>query len=399
MCSSKQYRHVRNGARDRENADGFGRQKGIETGHSAVKENGHCVCAGAGRAPRLAVEEAQRRLHQELHFPVGVLMSLHDGGAFHLWAGSFDATEVRKEDRITIRLDAGDVVIFHSALVHEGAGYEGDEGDVHMRLHFYTQSASDHLVRHYMPCTPCAHCVQWRQPERKETELCANVTNVRTRGDEMRSLEETAKTREQALTLRSELDRAEKSIVFAEENIWWRRAKVHDLLLQLFNDLDKIGLSAPCAQRCQREEAELCADITNVGTRIDEMHNLEETTKTRGHTLTLRSAELDKAKKSILFAEVNIWWRQAQVHDFLLQLLHELNELGRRSDILAELRKYHEARQGALQSTINALEGDFQYRIVMLRSTFNSMLHDGSLRDVLKHVKLAESIGYTLRGP
>ena len=75
-------------------------------------------------------------------FTVGVLMSLHDGGALNLWPSSFDATEVRAKDRITVRLNAGDIVIFHGALVHEGVGYKGSEGDFHMRLHFFTQSAT-----------------------------------------------------------------------------------------------------------------------------------------------------------------------------------------------------------------------------------------------------------------
>ncbi|KAG5186396.1 hypothetical protein JKP88DRAFT_272660 [Tribonema minus] len=69
------------------------------------------------------------------------LDSLHDNGAFHLWPGSFDATSVRAQERITVHLNAGDVILFHGALVHEGAGYEGAAGEYHMRLHFYTQSA------------------------------------------------------------------------------------------------------------------------------------------------------------------------------------------------------------------------------------------------------------------
>ncbi|KAG5184015.1 hypothetical protein JKP88DRAFT_244885 [Tribonema minus] len=73
-------------------------------------------------------------------FPVGVLMSLHDNGKLHLWPRSFDATHVNADDRITITLNAGDIIIFHGALVHEGAGYIGEEGEYHLRLHFYTQS-------------------------------------------------------------------------------------------------------------------------------------------------------------------------------------------------------------------------------------------------------------------
>eukprot|EP00611_Tribonema_gayanum_P005353 TRINITY_DN1458_c0_g1_i1.p1 TRINITY_DN1458_c0_g1~~TRINITY_DN1458_c0_g1_i1.p1 ORF type:complete len:339 (-),score=78.96 TRINITY_DN1458_c0_g1_i1:232-1197(-) len=80
-------------------------------------------------------------LKRSTAFPVGVLMSLHDGGVFHLWPGSLDATEVRMQDRITLQLAAGDVILFHGALVHEGAGYQGKEGEIHLRLHFYTQTA------------------------------------------------------------------------------------------------------------------------------------------------------------------------------------------------------------------------------------------------------------------
>jgi ectoine hydroxylase-related dioxygenase (phytanoyl-CoA dioxygenase family) len=83
----------------------------------------------------------KRAVIKNTGFPVGVLMSLHDKGAFHLWPGSFDAKSVRAQDRITVHLNAGDIILFHGALVHEGAGYEGAAGEYHMRLHFYTQSA------------------------------------------------------------------------------------------------------------------------------------------------------------------------------------------------------------------------------------------------------------------
>ncbi|KAG5186580.1 hypothetical protein JKP88DRAFT_268090 [Tribonema minus] len=74
-------------------------------------------------------------------FPVGVLLSLHNGGVLHLWPGSFDAEEVREQDRISVKLQARDIVMFHGAIVHEGAGYQGAVGEHHLRLHFYTQSA------------------------------------------------------------------------------------------------------------------------------------------------------------------------------------------------------------------------------------------------------------------
>eukprot|EP00611_Tribonema_gayanum_P006709 TRINITY_DN1601_c0_g1_i4.p1 TRINITY_DN1601_c0_g1~~TRINITY_DN1601_c0_g1_i4.p1 ORF type:complete len:125 (-),score=12.02 TRINITY_DN1601_c0_g1_i4:116-490(-) len=88
---------------------------------------------------------SQMRLNNALKkhdgFPVGVLLSLHDGGGLHLWPNSFDAEEVREQDRISVKLKAGDIVMFHRAIVHEGAGYQGAAGEYHLRLHFYTQSS------------------------------------------------------------------------------------------------------------------------------------------------------------------------------------------------------------------------------------------------------------------
>jgi hypothetical protein len=55
--------------------------------------------------------------------------------------GSFNAPEMRRQDRITVRLGSSDVILFHGALVRDGAGCEGAEGEVHMRLHFHTQTA------------------------------------------------------------------------------------------------------------------------------------------------------------------------------------------------------------------------------------------------------------------
>jgi hypothetical protein len=93
--------------------------------------------------PYLA-QPVARRLKDALKkhdgFPIGVLLSLHDGGILHLWPRSFDAAEVRGQERVTVRLRAGDVLMFHGALVHEGAGYKGADGEYHLRLHFYTQS-------------------------------------------------------------------------------------------------------------------------------------------------------------------------------------------------------------------------------------------------------------------
>lgn len=74
-------------------------------------------------------------------FPVGVIISLHDGGELHVWPGSFDTMDVNEKDRVTVRLNAGDIILFHGALIHAGAGYEGDDGEYHLRLHFYTQTA------------------------------------------------------------------------------------------------------------------------------------------------------------------------------------------------------------------------------------------------------------------
>ncbi|KAG5187885.1 hypothetical protein JKP88DRAFT_347881 [Tribonema minus] len=77
-------------------------------------------------------------------FPVGVLLSLQDGGQLHVWPGSHDTPKeqpIKLSDRVTIRLNAGDIVLFHGALVHAGAGYVGKPGTYHLRVHFYTQSA------------------------------------------------------------------------------------------------------------------------------------------------------------------------------------------------------------------------------------------------------------------
>ncbi|KAG5192576.1 hypothetical protein JKP88DRAFT_266148, partial [Tribonema minus] len=73
--------------------------------------------------------------------PVGIIISLQDGGAFHLWPNSHDAQEVRANGMMKIQFNAGDILLFHGALVREGAGYELAEGEqgwaYHLRLHFY----------------------------------------------------------------------------------------------------------------------------------------------------------------------------------------------------------------------------------------------------------------------
>eukprot|EP00611_Tribonema_gayanum_P002414 TRINITY_DN1179_c0_g1_i1.p1 TRINITY_DN1179_c0_g1~~TRINITY_DN1179_c0_g1_i1.p1 ORF type:complete len:268 (-),score=34.42 TRINITY_DN1179_c0_g1_i1:202-1005(-) len=107
---------------------------------SKKTEAAHALAQGAHRDWPL--NRLKGAIARSTSFPISVLLSLHDGGDFNLWPGSFDATEVREEDRITLTLNAGDLIMFHGALVHEGVGYEGEEGDVHMRVHFYTQNAT-----------------------------------------------------------------------------------------------------------------------------------------------------------------------------------------------------------------------------------------------------------------
>jgi hypothetical protein len=82
--------------------------------------------------------------HKHHTFPIAVQMSLHDGGMLHAWERSFDAKSVSPRKRITVTLNASDLIVFHGALVHEDAGYRTHGGDaVHIRLHFYTESTSD----------------------------------------------------------------------------------------------------------------------------------------------------------------------------------------------------------------------------------------------------------------
>ncbi|KAG5176132.1 hypothetical protein JKP88DRAFT_228072, partial [Tribonema minus] len=95
----------------------------------------------AAPSPRLMLNNLKAALKHNDSFPVGVNISLHDGGELHVWPGSFDTTEVNKKDRVTVRLDARDIILFHGALIHAGAGYEGDDGEYHLRLHYYTQTA------------------------------------------------------------------------------------------------------------------------------------------------------------------------------------------------------------------------------------------------------------------
>jgi hypothetical protein len=95
---------------------------------------------------------------KKVGFPVGVLISVHKGGRFHVWPGSLDAVEVRRDDMLTLELDAGDIVLFNGALVHAGAGYVGEEGEVHMRVHFYTSSTEHRRIWHVANKTELVQC-------------------------------------------------------------------------------------------------------------------------------------------------------------------------------------------------------------------------------------------------
>eukprot|EP00953_Heterococcus_sp_UTEX-ZZ885_P015288 8613-Heterococcus_DN1.PRE.5 len=54
--------------------------------------------------------------HNSAGFPVGVLISIMDGGKLHLWPDSLDSTEVSRADIITVDLNAGNFVLFNGAL-------------------------------------------------------------------------------------------------------------------------------------------------------------------------------------------------------------------------------------------------------------------------------------------
>jgi hypothetical protein len=53
--------------------------------------------------------------HKSTGFPVGVLISVMNGGKLHLWPDSLDSTGV---SMVTVDLNAGDIVLFNGALVH-----------------------------------------------------------------------------------------------------------------------------------------------------------------------------------------------------------------------------------------------------------------------------------------
>jgi ectoine hydroxylase-related dioxygenase (phytanoyl-CoA dioxygenase family) len=54
--------------------------------------------------------------HKSAGFPVGVLISVMDGGKLHLWPDSLDSAEVSRADMITVDLNAGDIVLFNGTL-------------------------------------------------------------------------------------------------------------------------------------------------------------------------------------------------------------------------------------------------------------------------------------------
>jgi hypothetical protein len=101
--------------------------------------------------------------HKSAGFPVGVLISVMDGGKLHLWPDSLDSEEVNRADMVTVELNAGDIVLFNGALVHAGAGYaaaDDTEGEVHFRVHFYTCSTEHRRVWHVSNTTELVSCTQ-----------------------------------------------------------------------------------------------------------------------------------------------------------------------------------------------------------------------------------------------
>eukprot|EP00953_Heterococcus_sp_UTEX-ZZ885_P039053 20034-Heterococcus_DN1.PRE.2 len=93
--------------------------------------------------------------HKSTGFPVGVLISVMDGGKLHLWPDSLDSEEVSTADMITVNLNAGDILLFNGAVVHAGAGYAAadNEGELHFRVHFYTCSTEQRRVWHVSNAT------------------------------------------------------------------------------------------------------------------------------------------------------------------------------------------------------------------------------------------------------
>jgi ectoine hydroxylase-related dioxygenase (phytanoyl-CoA dioxygenase family) len=93
--------------------------------------------------------------HKSAGFPVGVLISVMDGGKLHLWPDSLDSAEVSRADIITVDLK-GDLVLFTGALVHAGTGYDAaadNEGELHFRVQFYTCSIEHRRVWHVSNAT------------------------------------------------------------------------------------------------------------------------------------------------------------------------------------------------------------------------------------------------------
>ena len=105
-------------------------------------------------------QHAQLMKNRHLGFPVGVIISAMNGGKFHFWPGSLDSASVNRSDMITIELDAGDIVLFNGAAVHAGAGYAGAEGDVHIRIHFYTCSTEHKRIWHVNNKTELIPCIE-----------------------------------------------------------------------------------------------------------------------------------------------------------------------------------------------------------------------------------------------
>eukprot|EP00953_Heterococcus_sp_UTEX-ZZ885_P000697 894-Heterococcus_DN1.PRE.1 len=101
--------------------------------------------------------------HNSAGFPVGVLISIMDGGKLHLWPDSLDSAELSRADMVTVDLNAGDIVLFNGALVHAGTGYaaahDNDE-ELHFRVHFYTCSTEHRRVWHVSNATELASCLQ-----------------------------------------------------------------------------------------------------------------------------------------------------------------------------------------------------------------------------------------------
>jgi hypothetical protein len=120
-------------------------------------------CKEADAVPQGAHRDwqyTQLMQNKEVGFPVGVLISVMDGGKFHFWPDSLDSDSVSRADMITIQLKAGDIVLFNGAAVHAGAGYVGVEGEVHIRIHFYTCSTEHRRIWHVSNKTELVQCIE-----------------------------------------------------------------------------------------------------------------------------------------------------------------------------------------------------------------------------------------------